>query len=123
MESVQKEVGATITLKTDIESSPLPPDRAIPLGLVVNELVTNAVKYAFPNEKGGTVKVMLKRAPGKLRLTVADDGKGIDPRRADSGIGGRLVEAFSLQLGGLVERQSGNDGTIVSLTMPWDEAS
>ena len=123
IESVQKEAGTTITLKTDIESSLLPPDRAIPLGLVVNELVTNAVKYAFPNEKGGTVKVTLKRAPGKLRLTVADDGKGIDPRRADSGIGGRLVEAFSLQLGGLVERQSGNDGTIVSLTMPWDEAS
>ncbi len=123
IESVQKENGASIALKTDIESEPLPADRAIPLGLIVNELVTNAVKYAFPSETRGTVAVTLKRIPGELRLTVADDGKGVDPRRADSGLGGRLVEAFARQLGGQVERESGNTGTIVSLTLPSREAS
>ncbi len=123
IESVQKENGASIALKTDIESEPLPADRAIPLGLIVNELVTNAVKYAFPSETRGTVAVTLKRIPGELRLTVADDGKGVDPRRADSGLGGRLVEAFARQLGGQVERESGNKGTIVSLTLPSREAS
>ena len=54
--------GTSIALKTDIESEPLPVDRAIPLGLMVNELVTNAVKYAFPSETKGTVLVTLKRA-------------------------------------------------------------
>ena len=78
-------------LKTDIESEFLPADRAIPIGLIVNELVTNAVKYGFPGEAMGTVMVTLKRVPGELRLTVADDGQGLDPRRADSGLGGRLV--------------------------------
>jgi PAS domain S-box-containing protein len=124
VESVQKENGTTsIALKTDIESEPLPVDRAIPLGLIVNELVTNAVKYAFPSETRGTVLVTLKRIPGELRLTVADDGQGADPRRADFGLGCRLVEAFARQLGGKVARESGNTGTIVSLTLPSREAS
>ena len=122
MESVQKENGTSIALKTDIESEPLPFDRAISFGLIVNELVTNAVKHAFPSETSGTVVVTLKRIPGELRLTVSDDGKGADPRRADSGLGGRLVDAFARQLDGQVERQSGNKGTIVSLTLPWREA-
>jgi two-component sensor histidine kinase len=74
--SVRKEDGTSIVLNTDIESELLPTDRAIPIGLIVNELVTNAVKYTFPGETRGTVLVTLKRLPGELRLTVADDGKG-----------------------------------------------
>ena len=82
-QSVQREDGSAIVLKTDIESVLLPTDRAIPMGLIVNELVTNAVKYAFPAHAKGTVMVTLKRVLGELRLTVADDGKGMDPRRAE----------------------------------------
>ena len=116
--SVDREGERAIVLKTDIESVLLPTDRAIPIGLIVNELVTNAVKYAFPGKSSGTVTVVLKREPGVLRLTVADDGKGVDPRRADSGLGGRLVEGFAQQLGGQVERESGSQGTTVCLIMP-----
>ncbi len=54
---------------------------------------------------------------------VSDDGKGIDPGRADSGLGGRLVETFARQLGGKVARESGNKGTVVCLTLPSHEAS
>src|SRR5450756_3157583 len=113
IESVQKENGISIALKTDIENEALPVDRAIPLGLIVNELVTNAVKYAFPSETRGTVAVTLKRIPGQLRLTVADDGQGADPQRADSGLGGRLVDTFARQLGGQVERVSSNKGCLL----------
>ena len=118
IESVHKEGDTSIVLKTDIESELLPTDRAIPIGLIVNELVTNAVKYAFPGEAKGTVMVTLKRVPGELRLTVADDGQGLDPRRADSGLGGRLVDGFAQQLGGLVERKSDSRGTTVHLILP-----
>ena len=115
--------GTSIVLKTDIERELLPTDRAIPMGLIVNELVTNALKYAFPNETKGTVMVTLKRVPGELRLTVADDGEGIDIRRANSGLGGRLVEGFAQQLGGQVERESGSQGTTVRVILPSPEGS
>jgi PAS domain S-box-containing protein len=121
--SVDREGEKAIALKIDIESVLLPTDRAIPIGLIVNELVTNAVKYAFPGESSGTVTVVLKREHGELRLTVADDGKGADPRRADSGLGGRLVEGFAQQLGGQVERESGSQGTTVRLILPAREDS
>jgi PAS domain S-box-containing protein len=121
--SVYKDGDAFIMLKTDIESELLPTDRAIPIGLIVNELVTNAVKYGFPGEATGTVTVTLKRLPGELRLTVADDGQGLDPRRADSGLGGRLVDRLAQQLGGQVERKSGSRGTAVQLIFPSRDGS
>ena len=118
--SMQRD-GASIELKTDIESQSLPTDQAIPMGLIVNELVTNALKYAFPNDTSGTVMVMLKRASGELRLTVADNGQGVDTRRADSGLGGRLVEGFATQLGGRIERESSSKGTTVRLIVPSED--
>ena len=65
--------------------------------------------------------VTFKREPGRLRLTVADDGKGLDPQRADSGLGGRLVEGFAQQLGGQLERESSSRGTTVRLLLPSPE--
>src|ERR1700687_782519 len=64
--SVHKEGGTSIVLETDVESELLPTDRAITIGLMVNELVTNAVKYAFPDDTKGTVLVTLKRLLGEL---------------------------------------------------------
>ena len=121
--SVQNEVGKSFALKTDFDSHSVPADRAIPLGLIVNELVTNAVKYAFSNATNGTVMVALKRVDGELRLSVSDDGEGIDPQRTDSGTGSRLVEIFAHQLGGRLVRESGTNGTTVRLTLPSREAS
>ena len=121
--SVHKEGDTSIVLKTDIESELLPTDRAIPIGLIMNELVTNAIKYAFPGEAKGTVMVTLKRVPGELRLTVADDGQGLDPQRTDSGLGSRLVDGFAQQLGGQVERKSDSQGTTVHLILPLREGS
>ncbi len=121
--SVYQDGDTFIMLKTDIESEVLPADRAISIGLIVNELVTNAVKYGFPGEAKGTIMVTLKRLPGELRLTVADDGQGLDPRRANSGVGGRLVDAFAEKLGGQVERKSDSQGTTVHLILPSREGS
>lgn len=112
---------ASVALTTDIESALLPTDEAIAMGLIVNELVTNALKYAFPRDTCGTITVSLKRDPGGLCLTVADNGEGIDPRRADSGLGARLVEGFAQQLGGVVERESSGQGTTVRLVLSAQE--
>jgi len=120
--SVRSERPASVVLKTEIDSELLPTDQAIAMGLIVNELVTNALKYAFPGDKTGTITVRLKRSPGELRLTVADNGEGLDPRYADSGLGGRLVEGFAQQLGGTIERESSTCGTAVRLILPCERA-
>ena len=121
--SVQQEGGRAISLKTDIASELLPTERTIPIGLIVNELVMNAIKYAFPHETGGTVTVALKRELGALRFSVADDGIGAAFRPSDSGLGGRLVEGFAQQLGARVERESGSQGTTVRLILPSPDGS
>jgi hypothetical protein len=60
-----------------------------------------------------------RQIAGGFKPSAAD----VRPRRADSGLGGRLVDTFAQQLGGQVARESGNTGTIVCLTMPSGEAS
>ena len=116
-----KRDGTSIVLKTDIESELLPTDQAIPMGLIVNELVTNALKYAFPSETKGTVMVTLKRASGRASSDGRRQRQRARHRRADSGLGGRLVEGFAQQLGGQVERESGEQGTIVHVILPGKE--
>jgi PAS domain S-box-containing protein len=75
---------------------------AIPCGLIVNELVTNALKHAFPQGRRGTVRVSVqKQAPDKVALVVADDGVGFSADHAEQegkSLGWRLVLAFAEQL-------------------------
>jgi two-component sensor histidine kinase len=73
-------------------------DRAVSIGLIVNELVTNAFKYAFPDDRGGVVNVILHRvSDGKLELVVEDNGKGC-PQDAKEGLGSRIVRLLAQQL-------------------------
>ena len=66
----------TIKAQMDIEDILLNIDTAIPLGLIINELITNSVKYAFP-QKQGNITIQLKSLPKKMEITIADDGIGI----------------------------------------------
>lgn len=90
---------------------------AVPLGLIVNELVTNSLKYAFPLGSTGSVVLALETlGEGHLQLTVGDDGCGLgEGRRSDSGIGQQLVHAFATQLGTTPVIESGTSGTTVTL--------
>ena len=69
--------GQRIRLNFDIDDVKLNLDTIMPLGLMVNELVTNAFKYAFPDGGDGEVTVRLKERDGRFILTVADDGVGL----------------------------------------------
>lgn len=69
-----------VTLHFDLDEVSLPVAQAIPCGLILNELVTNSLKHAFPNGAHGTIRVALRLAGDKLvTLSVADDGTGISP--------------------------------------------
>ena len=99
---------------TDIEASH---ERAVPLGLVVNELVTNALKYAFP-ERAGTIEVVLESlVRGEASLSVRDDGIGMGPPRPGrSGTG--LVRRLVQQIGGQLDREECARGTGFAITFP-----
>ena len=85
----------------DIDPLVLNRDHATPLALLINELVTNSLKYAFPNRHAGRILVSLKRDPTKnVSLTVSDNGVGFDPRTPSKTLGARLIQAMVTQLNG-----------------------
>jgi PAS domain S-box-containing protein len=110
-----------VVVEHDIEPLGLDIDTAIPCGLIINELVSNALKYAFPDGQGGTVHVrMHHREPDGFILEVADTGVGIpDPTlvtRRDS-LGMNLVHMLAEQLDGTVEIATAS-GTRVRIVAP-----
>jgi two-component sensor histidine kinase len=74
----------------------------MPLGLIVNELVINAFKYAFPMGRAGVIKIELTESGNTAKLCVTDNGVGFAPDKLVNGsrLGLRLVEILSEQLGG-----------------------
>jgi two-component sensor histidine kinase len=95
-------------------------DAATPLGLIVNEVVANAFKHAFPDGREGLVTVTLTRdAEGRGQLTVGDNGIGFDPAQPAKGIGRRLIAALTQQLKGesRFETAAGG-GSLFTLTFP-----
>jgi len=96
-----------VTLDLAIDEVPLGVDRAIPCGLVINELITNALKHGLKNGRPGTIRVELRKAEeGKLRLSVEDDGVGLP-----AGFDIHHVESMGLQLVCTLSEQL--DATIV----------
>ena len=110
-------------LHLEAERASIATDRAIPVALVVNELVTNAFKYAYPPGQGGVVQVSLRVCEAKrIVVEVADGGRGLpagfDPQRAGASLGMRLVTSLTRQLGATVDFRSAFPGTCVVLEIP-----
>jgi two-component sensor histidine kinase len=106
-----------LTVSVKAEAIMLPPDKALPVGLIVNELLTNAFKYAFIDDHIGHVHVELVRKNGELELSVADDGTGCSEDKR-TGLGTKLVMLLVDQLGGTAEWQQANPGCKVTATFP-----
>jgi len=102
-----------ITLVLDVYPVAMDIKRAVPIGLIVNELVTDSIKYAFPHAGSGTVTISLATDTGRLTLGVMDDGIGLpagfDPARTH-GFGMKLVKLLSDQLGGTFRAGRGTSG-------------
>lgn len=97
----------------------------IPVGMVLNELVTNAFKYAFPDERSGKIRVSLERyEPTRLRLAVEDDGvgipEGLNPG-STGGFGFLLIQALAQQVRGTIEVNR-NGKTVFLFTLPLEGA-
>lgn len=114
-----------VELVLDIDPIHLDVDTLVPLGLIMNELITNSLKHAFKKSEDSEAEVAtqqvlelsLKRVPGALLLTVRDTGEGFTPgiRENAKGFGQTLLRSLSGQLGGELEVASGPEGTRCSL--------
>lgn len=101
-------------------------NQAVSLALVVTELVTNAIKYAFPEQRSGTIRLCLERNGDTIVLTVADDGIGLpddfDPARRTS-LGMKIVTALVRQVRGKVTIGNASPGAIFRIDIPIAEIS
>jgi two-component sensor histidine kinase len=107
-----------VTIEVEAEHITIPIDRAVPAGLVVNELVTNALKYAFDNA-GGRIRVHFGIISNRSEacVSVEDDGRGMN-MPSKKGLGLTLVEGFAQQIQGRVEYAKIEVGTKVILCFP-----
>jgi two-component sensor histidine kinase len=107
-------------IKIEVHAQParIPIDRAVPAGLVVNELVTNSLKYAFGN-RGGNIKIQFAPVSNASEgcVSVHDDGKGM-PLPPKKGMGLSLVEGFAKQIQGRVTFEKVDTGSRVVLCFP-----
>lgn len=113
---------AEIDINLSVEQVRLELSAALPCGLIINEALTNAYKYAFPAGGGGDITVALKpEEGGHWRLSISDTGVGITsatpPDSEKGGIGFKLITALADQLGGTA-RWSSNGGTTVEVLFP-----
>ena len=107
-----------VRLHLDIPTATMAGDRAVPLALLTTEILTNAFKHAFPDNRSGAINLRLSFGEnGAARLVIADNGVGISARpegAAPSSMGQTLIGAFTRQLGGTLET-SGPPGTTVTV--------
>jgi two-component sensor histidine kinase len=109
-----------VQVEWNIENHPLNSQQAVNLGLITNELVTNAVKYAFPDDRSGNIFVRYEKDQSGYKLEVVDDGAGPPPTKPDiagTGTGTKLVKALVGQMGGNVTWHH-SPGTRVIVTLP-----
>jgi two-component sensor histidine kinase len=89
-------------------------DTAVPLGLIVNELLTNTIKYAFPGGRSGKVQITLAQTSnGNLQMQVSDNGVGKSGTISGTGFGGQLISLLTQQLDGTMKEEN-NNGTHIS---------
>ncbi len=109
-----------IDLKIDVEDILLGVDTAIPCGVIVNELVTNSLKHAFPGGRSGEITVSFREVDGQYSMIFKDDGVGL-PEDLDishpSSLGLTIVNALTGQLGGTIDLGR-NGGSEISITFP-----
>lgn len=126
LETICKDLDASVAhcvIQTDAQSDiEISTDRAISAALVVNELVTNAAKYAYTDGRGGKIWVTVAGVgKDRLSISVRDEGAGLPPgfdRDKPKGLGMRIVMAFVKQLNGTLEIHARNPGAEFVVTIP-----
>jgi two-component sensor histidine kinase len=106
----------SVQIVASIDDASVPLRIAVRLGIIVNELVTNAVKHAFVGE-GGRISIGFAAGAHEGLLTVADNGRGLQPPRPGSS-GASLIESLTRQIGGGLEVGGEDGGTVATVRFP-----
>ena len=110
----------SVTIDTDIDELELDIDTITPLGLILNELISNSLKHAFANSGGGTILVILKKDHENLFLKVKDNGGGFLPgvlTENQGSFGLRMIEKFAQKLKAELTITN-NMGACITMTIP-----
>jgi two-component sensor histidine kinase len=118
-----------ITLAVDVDDIELGAQRAVLVGIMLNETINNCVKYAFPDDRPGSIQVALRRdaqQPGWVQVTVRDNGVGpaaaSDPvNGASTGMGSRILESMAAQLHGNYRVDREGNFTVASMVFPLND--
>ncbi|WP_294535129.1 response regulator [uncultured Rhodoblastus sp.] len=102
------------------EKFAIPIDKAVTLGVIVGELVTNAFKYAYPHQRRGEIRVAVGRAGAKGFVSVEDDGQGFDAAAPSqgTGLGSKILSAMARTLGATLTQNVGASGVRTRLEFP-----
>ncbi|MFP4364881.1 MAG: PAS domain S-box protein [Spirochaetia bacterium] len=112
-----------ISFETSIDDIVLDIKKLFPVGTIVNELITNSIKYAFSEKDSGRITISLQKEDEEIVLTVQDNGKGLPPDfdiDKNEGFGLLLVKMFTEQLAGTITMKNEN-GTVSIVRFPADE--
>ncbi len=108
-----------IALSLELQSVEIPAAKAAPVALIVNEVITNAIKHAFPNRPGRITVALASRAADRFSIRIEDDGAGLpDTTSERRTLGMTLIENFGHQLAAEIEWTSAGPGTRVTITLP-----
>ena len=111
-----------INSKLELEPVVIPAEKATPVALMVNELVTNALKHAFKEKPDGTtagsIGIKMSQPDGHFKIEVSDDGVGMAEATGDASFGMRLIKSLARQLRADIEWQDAGPGTKVVISMP-----
>lgn len=110
-----------VKIYTDVDPVKLDVDTIIPIGLILNELISNSLKYAFDNDHDGIVEVSLKQNGDGIKLKVSDNGEGLPETFSienSRSLGYRLIKAFADKLKATLSVECPPNGTSVSMLIP-----
>ena len=122
-QAMGEKAGERLRLEIEAPELKMSSDQAVPLALIVTEAVSNAVKYAFPGGRRGSISVFLKADRDHAELEIFDDGVGIPAGRVETesgtrdGIGIQLIRGFARQLGATLAVEEGH-GTRYKVRLP-----
>ncbi|MEI6873495.1 MAG: cache domain-containing protein [Spirochaetota bacterium] len=106
-----------VSLEKRLETLSMDAQRLMPLGIIANELLTNAYKHAFPKGRPGTIRIGLEVVDGRARFSIEDDGIGAHPGQGKAGFGKTLIDGLSKQIGTSI-LEGGGPGTRFEIVIP-----